>query len=221
MFLMRFAIAATMKIMYAPLVVQLHLSRKQADKFYQILADAGIKSAKPLRAGKLRPEDAQPMEAELQTLLGAVGFAQYQDYIQNDMNDHVMLRQIRRDLASHPLSDPQLLQLWQAMKAARQTATANNPLDLSQANLSDRTTMVVQYVRQQQQQIFQNVLQGVRQNSSTRPPAAGNRCGRRERSDALSRIHQADDSYGCSAGPEYFQPPAHPRTCLTACSGLR
>jgi hypothetical protein len=106
MFLMRFAIAATMKIMYAPLVVQFHLSRKQADKFYQILADAGIKSAKLMWAGKLIPEDAQPMEAELQTSLGAVGFAQWQDYIQNDMNDHVMLRQIRRALASHPLSDP-------------------------------------------------------------------------------------------------------------------
>jgi hypothetical protein len=159
MFMMRFAIAATVKIMYAPLVIQLQLSRKQADTFYRILVDAGIKNAKLMRAGKLGPNDAKSLETDLQSLLGDAGFAQYQDYVQNDMNDHVFLRQIRRDLASHPLSDTQLLQLWQAMKTARQTATANHPLDLSQANLSERTATVVQYMDEQQQQNFQNVLQ--------------------------------------------------------------
>jgi hypothetical protein len=159
MFMIRCAIAATVKIMSTPLVVQLHLSRPQADKFYKILVDAGIKSAKLMRAGKFSATDGQPMEAYLKALLGNDGFAQYQDYIQNDMNDRVMLRQIRRDLAIHPLSDAQLMQLWQVMKTARQTATANNPLDLSQTILSDRTELVVQYIQQQQHQIFQNVLQ--------------------------------------------------------------
>jgi len=65
---------------------------------------------------------------------------------------------MKNDFADNPLSDTQQQQLLQAMKSARQSVTANSPLDLSQANSSDKEAMMGQ-VLQQQAQINQNVLQ--------------------------------------------------------------
>jgi RNA polymerase sigma factor (sigma-70 family) len=148
----------TAKMMYAPLVKQLNLSPEQADKFYNIIVDSGIKSIKAMQSGNVSPDAGKSMEADLQSLLGDAGFAQYTDYVKYDMAGQSTLMAIKNDFVNNPLSDTQQQQLLQAMKTARQNVTANNPPDLSQANPSDKLAMMDQTM-QQQQQINQNVLQ--------------------------------------------------------------
>ena len=159
----------TAKLMYAPLVKQLNLSPEQADQFYNIIVDNGIKSMKAMQSGNVSPDAGKSMESDLQSLLGDAGYAQYTDYVKNDMAGQSTLMAIKNDFVNNPLSDTQQQQLLQAMKTARQSVTANNPPfspDLSQANPSDKTAMMdqsmnqaMQYSMQQQEQINQNVLQ--------------------------------------------------------------
>ena len=148
----------TTKIMYGPLVKQLNLSPDQADKFYNTIVDYGLKSLQAMQSGKASPDDAKSLDSDLQSLLGEAGFAQYKDYIKNDMADQGQFAAMKNDFADNPLSDTQQQQLLQAMKAARRSVTANNPLNPSQANPSDKTAIMGQ-VLQQQDQINQNVLQ--------------------------------------------------------------
>jgi RNA polymerase sigma factor (sigma-70 family) len=159
----------TAKLMYAPLVKQLNLSQEQADKFYNIIVDSGLKSLQTMQSGKFSPDDGKSMQADLQSLLGDAGFAQYTDYVKNDMAGQSTLMAIKNDFVNNPLSDTQQQQLLQAMKTARQSVTANPPPyspDLSQANPSDKTAVMnqamdqaMQHQMQQQEQINQNVLQ--------------------------------------------------------------
>ncbi len=151
---------ATMKMMYASLVKELNLSPEQADKFYNILVDNGIKSLQAMQSGNSESikSNSQSMEADLRSLLGDAGYAQYQSFTKNDLADQTMFTAMKNDFINNPLSDAQQQQLLQAMKSARQSATANNPLDLSQANPSDKLAVMGQ-VMQQQEQINQNVLQ--------------------------------------------------------------
>jgi RNA polymerase sigma factor (sigma-70 family) len=151
---------ATTKMMYCPLVKQLNLSPEQADKFYDILVDNGLKAVEAMQSGKpsASATEMKSMEADLQSLLGDAGYAQYKDYTQNDMAGQSMLMAMKNDFADHPLSDTQQQQLLQAMKTARQSVTANNPLDTSPGNLSDKMATMGQAM-QQQEQINQNVLQ--------------------------------------------------------------
>jgi RNA polymerase sigma factor (sigma-70 family) len=146
----------TMKMMYGALVKQLNLSQEQADQFYNILVDNGVKSMQAMQSGTISPEDmqasTQSMQADLQSLLGDAGYSQYQDYTKNDMRDQSLFAVIKNDFADNPLSDTQQQQLLQAMKTARQSVTANNPLDPSQANPYDMAL-------QQQEQINQSVFQ--------------------------------------------------------------
>jgi RNA polymerase sigma factor (sigma-70 family) len=157
---------ATMKMMYGPLVKQLNLSPEQADKFYNLLVDNGLKSMQAAQSGNLSAEamksNTQSMEADLQSLLGDAGFTQYESYTKNDVADQSLFDSMENDFADNLLSDTQQQQLLQAMKAARQSVTANNPIDLSQANSSDKTAMMSQAMSQslqQQEQMNQNVLQ--------------------------------------------------------------
>jgi RNA polymerase sigma factor (sigma-70 family) len=145
---------ATEKMMYGPLVKQLNLSPEQADKFYNILVDAGLKSLQATQPGTVSPDDGKALEADLQSLLGDAGFAQYKDYTKNDVADQSLFAAMKNDFADDPLSDPQQQQLLQAMKTARQSVNASNPL----ANGSDKTATMDQ-VLQQQEQMNQNVLQ--------------------------------------------------------------
>jgi RNA polymerase sigma factor (sigma-70 family) len=152
----------TAKMMYGPLVKQLNLSPEQADKFYGIIVDNGIKSMKAMQSGNVSPDAGKSMETDLQSLLGDAGFAQYTDYVKNDLAGQSALMAIKNDFVDNPLSDTQQQQLLQAMKTARQSVTASNPMDLSQANPSDKTAMMDQAMQQQmqqQEQINQNVLQ--------------------------------------------------------------
>jgi RNA polymerase sigma factor (sigma-70 family) len=154
---------ATEKLMYAPLVKQLNLSPEQADKFYDILADNGLKSIQAMQSGKLNAEDmkstTQSLEADLQSLLGNAGFSQYKDYTKNDMADQSLFAAIKNDFADNPLTDTQQQQLLQAMKTARQSVTANSPPDPSPANPSDMGQALQEKI-QQQEQMNQSVLQG-------------------------------------------------------------
>jgi RNA polymerase sigma factor (sigma-70 family) len=151
---------ATAKMMYGPLVKQLNLSPEQADKFYDIIVDNGLKGLEAMQSGKpsASANEMKSMESDLQSLLGDTGLAQYKDYTQNDMAGQSMLTAMKNDFADHPLSDTQQQQLLQAMKTARQSATANNPLGASPGNPSDQTAIMNQTL-QQQEQINQTVLQ--------------------------------------------------------------
>jgi RNA polymerase sigma factor (sigma-70 family) len=151
---------ATFKMMYGPLVKQLNLSPEQADKFYNILVDNGIKGLAAMQSGNSEDikSNTQSLEANLQSLLGDAGYAQYQNFTKNDVADQSLFTAMKNDFADNPLSDTQQQQLLQAMKTARQTVTANSPLDLSQANPSDKLAMMGQLL-QQQEQMNQNVLQ--------------------------------------------------------------
>jgi hypothetical protein len=145
-------------MMYAPLVKQLNLSPEQADKFYNILVDNGLKSMQALQSGTISPDDSksskQSLAADLQSLLGDDGYTQFQNFTKNDMADQTMLTLMRNDFMDNPLSDTQQQQLLQVMKSARQSVTANSPLDPSQASPFDTGQVL-----QQQEQMNQSVLQ--------------------------------------------------------------
>src|SRR5665213_1962532 len=149
---------ATTKMMYAPLVKQLNLSPEQADKFYNIIVDNGLKSLEAMRSGTPSADamksTSQTMEADIRSLLGDDGFAQYKDYSKNEMADQTLFAAMKNDFAENPLSETQQQQLLQAMKTARQSVNASNPL----SNGSDKTAMMDQ-VLQQQEQMNQSVLQ--------------------------------------------------------------
>ena len=149
---------ATIKMMYGPLVKQLNLSPEQADKFYDILVDNGLRTLQAVQSGQSSQEDIksnnQSMEADLRSLLGEAGFSQYTDYTKNDMAGQTLFAAMKNDFENNPLSDTQQQQLLQAMKSARQSVHASNPL----ANGADKTASMDQ-VLQQQEQINQIVLQ--------------------------------------------------------------
>jgi RNA polymerase sigma factor (sigma-70 family) len=149
---------ATIKMMYGPLVKQLNLSPEQADKFYDILVDNGLRTLQAVQSGQSSQEDIksnnQSMEADLRSLLGEAGFSQYTDYTKNDMAGQTLFAAMKNDFENNPLSDTQQQQLLQAMKSARQSVNASNPL----ANGADKTASMDQ-VLQQQEQINQIVLQ--------------------------------------------------------------
>jgi len=147
---------ATEKMMYAPLVKQLNLSAEQADKFYDLLVDHGVKSIQAMQSGNSADTEAntQSLEADLQSLLGNDGYAQYLDYTKNDMASQTALTLLKNDFADNPLSDAQQQQLLQAMNTARRSVTAANPLDPSQPNASS-----MDQVLKQQEQMNQSVLQ--------------------------------------------------------------
>ncbi|MGO8700392.1 MAG: RNA polymerase sigma factor [Limisphaerales bacterium] len=147
---------ATTKMMYGPLVKQLNLSPEQADKFYNVLVDNGLKGLAALQSGnatEIKSND-QSLEANLRSVLGDDGYTQFENYAKNDMAAQTTLAAMKNDFADNPLSDLEQQQLLQAMKSAR----ASNPLDLSQVNPSDKTAVMGQAM-QQQEQINQNVLQ--------------------------------------------------------------
>jgi hypothetical protein len=144
----------TAKLMYAPLVRQLKLSPEQADQFYNIFVDSGLKGLEAMQSGNTNALDTHSLESDLRSFLGDSGYAQYEDYTKNDMPGQTMLATMKNSFADNPLSDMQEQQLLQAMKTARQSVTANNPL----ANVSDKTAAMDQ-VLQQQEQINQSVLQ--------------------------------------------------------------
>jgi hypothetical protein len=161
---MRPAQLATAKLMYAPLIKQLNLSPDEADKFYNIIVDNGLKVLKAMQSGSAEEikSNTQSLETELASLLGDAGYAQYQSFVKNDMADHTMFAAMKNDFANDPLSGAQQQQLLQAMKSARESATPDNPLDLSHVNPADKTAVMAQAVQQniqRQQQINQNVLQ--------------------------------------------------------------
>src|SRR5208282_1795983 len=128
----------TTKMMYGPLVKQLNLSPDQADKFYNLLVDNGLKSMTAIQSGNAGEikSNQQSLEANLQSLLGDAGYAQYQNWLKNDMPDQTLWTAMKNDFTDNPLSDAQQQQLLQAMKAARQSVTASNPLDSAPMNPS-------------------------------------------------------------------------------------
>jgi hypothetical protein len=97
------------------------------------------------------------MEADLQSLLGDAGMAQYKEFTEN-MGNQEMLTTMTQDFADSPLTATQQQQLLQAMKTAQQSVMTNSPVDLSQANPSNKLAMMEQAL-QREEQINQNVLQ--------------------------------------------------------------
>ena len=128
---MRPSQVATMKLMYGSFVKQLNLSPEQADKFYGLLVDNGIKSFEAMQSGNVSPQERnasqEALNADLQSLLGDAGFKQYSDYMKNDMQDQTLFTQIKNDFTDCPLSDAQQNQILQAMNRA---GGPRNPLDL-------------------------------------------------------------------------------------------
>jgi RNA polymerase sigma factor (sigma-70 family) len=151
--------ASMLKMQYAPLVKQLNLSPEQTDKFYQILVDQASKGLEALQSGKFSPDDmksnTQSTQADLQALLGDAGMTQYKDFT-DSVGDQTMLSLYKNNFADNPLSDTQQQQLLQAMKTARQNATASGTADPSQSG--DMAAMMGQAM-QKQDEINQSVLQ--------------------------------------------------------------
>jgi len=156
--IMRGQLTSTTKSQYAPLVKQLNLSPEQADKFYQILIDRGMKGFDALQTGDISAAASKTTDADLQSLLGDAGYAQFNDFTQN-MASQSMLSLMTKDFADNPLSDTQQQQLLQAMKTASQAATVNSPPDLSQTNPSDKLATIMGQQMQRQDQVNQDVLQ--------------------------------------------------------------
>jgi len=159
--LLRTEMTTTMKSQYAPLVKQLNLSPEQAGRFYQLMIDKSMIGMDALQSGNFNPDDirasAQSMEADLQSLLGDAGMAHYKEFTENIGNQE-MLTTMTQDFADNPLTATQQQQLLQAMKTAQQSVMANSPVDLSQANPSNKLAMMEQAL-QLEKQINQNVLQ--------------------------------------------------------------
>jgi RNA polymerase sigma factor (sigma-70 family) len=147
---MRNQIATSVKSQYAPLVKKLNLSQEQADKFYQILIDGSLSGVNALQSGNLSAADPKASEAEIQSLLGADGFAQYSAF-KETAGDQAMLALMTKDFADNPLTAGQQQQLLQAMTTARQNASAIT------APVTDKAAMLDPSPAQQEQ-VNQNIL---------------------------------------------------------------
>ena len=107
---------AMRKRQFAPLVKRLKLTGKQADKFFQIMADQEKSSFDAMRSGNM--STMTNFEPALRSLLGDAGCAQYNDFIVN-MNYEITLNDMRGDFVHDPLTDVQEQQLIEAMKTAK------------------------------------------------------------------------------------------------------
>jgi RNA polymerase sigma factor (sigma-70 family) len=140
--------AAMLKTQYAPFVKQLNLSPQKADKFYQILTDQAAQSVQALQSGKISANAGNSTEADLQSLLGDDGMAQFKDFGET-LEAQEMLDLYKNNFTDNPLTDTQQQQLLQAMKTANRSATDN----------SDPNPDLVAAQLQQEEQINQSVLQ--------------------------------------------------------------
>jgi RNA polymerase sigma factor (sigma-70 family) len=165
--MMRGPMDKTNRKQYAPLVKQLGLDDDQAEKFYKILLNhemngmeqrADLMAAGNMAGMKQLGEDLKKqMNASLEDLLGAGGFAQYQDF-ESTIGDRVMMERMKEDFVDNPLTDEQQQQLMQTMKSARSAAggDGSDPAGgFSVANSGAATEQVIQ----RQQNINQQVLQ--------------------------------------------------------------
>jgi DNA-binding protein H-NS len=151
--------AAMVRMQYAPLVKQLHLSADQADQFYQILIDKSAQGIEAMQSGNLAAAATNSIEGNLKALLGESGFKQYTDYVAS-LADQTMLSMEKDSFVDDPLTDQQQQQLLQAMKNARLS------INSSAGNLPNRSTLnavgqaaIMDQAIAREEQINQSVLQ--------------------------------------------------------------
>jgi RNA polymerase sigma factor (sigma-70 family) len=151
--------AAMVRMQYAPLVKQLHLSADQADKFYQILIDKSAQGIEAIQSGNLAAAATNSIEGNLKALLGESGFKQYTDYVAS-LADQTMLSMEKDSFVDDPLTDQQQQRLLQAMMNARQSinSSAGNPPNHSTLNAVGQAAIMDQAIAREEQ-INQSVLQ--------------------------------------------------------------
>lgn len=151
---------AFIKTQYAPLIKSLNLSPEAADKFIQLLADNGISGMDRGLAymkGDLDQTALQQqqlaakkeLDGQLQSLLGADGFGQYEQFAQ-EVPARTILTQLKSQM-DNPLTDDQSAKLLALMK--NNTPDENNVSDL--ATSKDAMEQFIEREADQNQVILQ------------------------------------------------------------------
>ena len=158
---------AILERLYAPLVKTLNLTPEQSGSFFQLILDCKMKGQSQM-SDLLRHEDLSKMartaadsrnemEAELQTLLGAAGFAQYQEY-QSGVGDRGILERMKNDFVEHPLTEEQQQSLLRAMETGRKAIAAPTGVGDPGFSVAD-TAEVTDQKLNRQESIDQHILQ--------------------------------------------------------------
>ena len=79
-------------------------------------------------------DSQQGLVADIKSVLGDAGFAQYTDYTKNDMANQTLWTTMKNDFADNPLSDAQQQQLLQAMKGSTGTSFNRPPRSFRRGN---------------------------------------------------------------------------------------
>jgi RNA polymerase sigma factor (sigma-70 family) len=143
----------TVKAQLGPLVKRLGLSPEQADKFYDTIVDSGIKAVQAISAGNTNGIDPHSLSQSLRSLLGDAGFAQYNEYLKNEMYGQTMFSAMKSYFDDNPLTDQQQQQLVQALNAAKKSIVPDSPGTTSGDAALEMTP------QQRMEQINQVVLQ--------------------------------------------------------------
>lgn len=156
---------AILEQLYAPLINTLNLTSEQSGRFYQLILDNKMRGQAQM-ANLLRHDDPSSMaktiaefqketDASLRALLGAAGFARYEEY-KTSVGDRGILEQTKDDFAESPLTEEQQQRLLKAMEAGRKAfAGSGGVVRFSVADTSDvmnekmsRQESIDQHVRQ-------------------------------------------------------------------------
>ena len=155
--------------LYAPLIKMLNLTSEQSGRFYQLILDNKMRGQAQMTE-LLRHEDPSTMaktiaefqresnaslRASLRTLLGAAGFARYEEY-QTSVGDRGILEQTKDDFAESPLTEEQQQCLLKAMEAGRKAFVG--PGGVVKFSVAD-TGNVMNEKLSRQESIDQHVLQ--------------------------------------------------------------
>lgn len=157
---------------YGPLVKELNLTPEQRDAFYGLLVSeetntvssglklledlAGTNTAGVANSAAVLKSAAQDYESQLQTLLGASGYAQYQDF-KASLPDRQMVAQMQQGLTDDPMTEAQQEQLLRLMITARKD---NPPGSSAAPRILQGMTGNLDQSLQTQVQINQQIYQG-------------------------------------------------------------
>lgn len=139
-----------LKSQYAPLIKSLNLSPEVADQFIQLLSDQATKKmdmGMAMLKGDLDPTTAKQTQTDakteltgqLQSLLGADGYTQYEQFSQ-DLPAQTALKMVKGQMTDNPLNDDQSARLLELLKGGPKAA------DVDQ--FSGTTAPLEQYIQQ-------------------------------------------------------------------------
>jgi hypothetical protein len=137
---------------YAEMVRELNLSPEAAEKFYSILADAGMSNldtTKAVNAGKISATEAKPVDfsGALRELLGDEGFAAFWKHTV-DFPGRTIVNQLQPQLGDNQLTENQRQQLLSVIRSEPHTITAALAGDFDIRSLTSEEELEKRFQRQ-------------------------------------------------------------------------